>query len=543
MSKKIASSLFNRWLIILLFIFAIFMVFHNSFNYLDPDFGWHYQVGQEIWQNRQVPKIEHHLFPIAGQSWVDHEWLSNLTVYVLFELGGYFLVSLLFVGLVILAWYLLAKQTIKYWLDNQASSLFFWLILFIGLRACLPHFGIRIQEVTVLFLLILNIWLHRVVRQRYWPIWQIWVIPILFWWWASLHGGFLIGLVALLAWIVFRLIIYYWARYRQIKRQINVLPMKVIGRSILTAVLSIIATCLTPYGLKLYDFLSDYYSNNAYLWIIEEWLPITRAVWSWRMLYMLVFGLVIVLLIFHWRARQNKADRQVINWLINQDWWVLLFSSILFVAAWRSLRHFPLFFIISFPWVAGFFWQSWQDRCFNPAHWSIYLKILIVSVLLLSTISMAIATQWSNRPVEDYCHSYPCAAINYLKQSPYKNWPTMVDYGWGGFWYWYWPDKPIFSDGRLPQYSWRNRSLIEHYGRFFNESDIKNALADYDLSVVAIAQPRPVSYNWLESWLFGWGQKVNDYDSFSETMRRAMLKMPAWQLVYSDATAMIYVQQ
>lgn len=543
MFKKATHSLFNRWLIIFLFIFGVALVFHNSFNYLDPDFGWHYQVGQEIWQNRQVPNIEHHIFPIAGQSWVDHEWLSNLAVYLLFELGGYFLVSLLFVGLVILAWYILAKQTIKYWLDNQASSLFFWAILLIGLRACLPHFGIRIQEITVLFLLILNIWLYQTVRQRYWPTWQILIVPILFWFWASLHGGFLIGLVTLLTWIIFRLVLYYWAKYRQIKKQVNVLPIKLISRAILTFILSVIATCLTPYGLKLYSFLSDYHSNNAYLSIIEEWLPITQAIWSWRMLYMLVFGFVIVLLIFHWRNRQNKADRQVINWLINQDWWVLLFSIILFIAAWLSLRHFPLFFIISFPWLAGFFWQSWQDRSFNPVHWPVHLKVLVVLVLFLSTISLVISTKWSNNPEQDYCQTYPCAAINYLKQSPYKNWPTMTDYGWGGFWYWLWPDKPIFIDGRLPQYSWRDRSLIEHYSRFFNESDIKNALNDYNLAVVVIAQPRPVSYNWLESWLFGWGQKVDDYDSFSETMRRAMLKLPAWRLVYSDATAMIYVQQ
>ena len=544
MAKSSATKrLFGYWLIGLLTIFSFFLLLRNSFSYLDPDFGWHYQVGQEIWQNRQLPHIEHHLFPIAGQTWVDHEWLANLLLFIISASGGYLLLSCLFAGLVLLTWWLLAKTTIKYWLEGQTNSLIFWALLIIGLGACLPNFGIRIQEITVLFLLILNLWLASITRRRSWRIWEMIVLPAFFWLWSCLHGGFLVGLAVIITWIVFRLAIYLLQRrHHQLVSAINLLPIKTIWQSAVVTVASLAATCLTPYGWRLYSFLADYQSNRAYLSLIQEWRPMTEAIWSWRMLYSLFFGVALTLLFFHWRSRQ-AADRQIMQWLWQQDWWTLCLSLIMFAAAWLSLRHFPLFLVISLPWLAGFYYRSWQDRYFQPNQWMVYLKLFISLTLILSIVLIFIDTHWTNHPELDYCSKYPCAAIEYLRQSPYRGWPTMVDYGWGGYFYWQWPDKQIFIDGRLPQYPWRDRTLIEHYSRFFIESEIKTALNDYDLAVVVLAQPPLVKFNWLETWLLRRGQRVEDYDTSQELFRRVMLKLPSWRLIYSDATATIYVRQ
>ena len=539
----ITSKFFNRWLISLLIIFGFLLLLRNSFSYLDPDFGWHYRVGQEIWQSRQLPRIEHHIFPVAGQNWVDHEWLSNSLLFLITDLGGYFLLSLLFAGLIILTWWLLARSTIRHWLDGHGDCLIFWLLLIIGFVACLSNFGIRIQEITVLFLLILNLWLAKVTRQRLWRPWEIIALPVFFWLWACLHGGFLIGLAVIITWTFFRGILYYLHRHqRSAVSPTNLLPLKTIKQSTIVAGLSLVATFLTPYGWRLYSFLADYQSNRAYLKFIQEWQPMTEAIWSWRMLYSLFFGMALVLLYFH-RRNQAKTDRQIIQWLWQQDWWSLLLSLIMFIAAWRSLRHFPLFFVVSLPWLAGFYYHSWQDCHFQPSRWPAYLKWFISAVAILSIVIIPISTHWTNQPTTDYCAKYPCSALDYLRQSPYHNWPTIVDYGWGGYFYWQWPEKSIFIDGRLPQYPWRDRTLIEHYSRFFIESDIKDALNDYDLSVIVLAQPAPVKFNWLETWLLGRGQQTTDYETSQEVFRRAMLKLPNWRLVYSDMVATVYVRQ
>lgn len=537
------KGLFSYWLIGLLVIFSLLLLLRNSFNYLDPDFGWHYQVGQEIWQNRQLPWTEHHLFPIAGQSWVDHEWLANLLLFLVSSGGGYLLVSFLFAAMVVVAWWLLAKSTIRYWLDGQANSLIFWALLIIGLKACLPNFGVRIQEITVLFLLVLNLWLAKIIRRRFWLTWEMIALPAFLCLWSCLHGGFLIGLAVITTWTVFRLAIYLLERYRhRLISPTNLLPAKTIKQSILVAGLSLLATCLTPYGLRLYSFLADYQSNHAYLSLIQEWQPMTEAIWSWRMLYSLFFGLALALLFFHWRSRQAE-DRRLIKWLWQQDWWPLFLSLIMFVAAWRSLRHFPLFVVVSLPWLAGFYYRSWHDRHFQPNQWMACLKWFVSLALVLSIVLIFIDTHWTGHPELAYCSKYPCAAMDYLRQSPYRGWPTMVDYGWGGYFYWQWPDKQIFIDGRLPQYPWRDRTLIEHYSRFFIESEVKTALNDYDLAVVVLAQPPLVKFNWLETWLLHRGQSIEDYDTSQEIIRRAMLKLPNWRLIYSDTAATVYVRQ
>ena len=531
---------FSRWLIILLFFFGLGLVLHNSFGYLDPDFGWHYAVGQEIWQNHAVPHLEHHLFPLAGQSWVDHEWLSNVLIYLTYNWGGYLLINFLFAFLTMFIWCLLAKETIKHWLDNKANSLIFWLLLLIGLAASLPHFGVRVQEITVLFVLVLTIWLAQVVRKREWPTWKIVVLPLFFWLWASLHGGFLIGLAIFTAWFFFRLILY-WLPH-QSNKDINILPKGVIMRSGLTLALSWVATCLTPYGLELYEFLGGYGSNKAYLRMISEWLPISEAIHSWQMVYFIIFGLALALLIFYC-CGHDQHDREVALWLKQQDWWTLILSLILCIAAWCSVRHFPLFVVVSLPWMAGFFYHAWHDNAFRPDDWPAYLKWFVAIILVLTTVLLVVDTHWSTHPEKDYCEVYPCLAISYLQQSPYANWPTIVEYGWGGYFYWRWPEKPIFIDGRLPQYMWRGQSLIEHYGRFFKEKEVKKALDDYGLDVMVIPQPRPVHYNWVETCLLGRGLKEEDYYTLSDIVRRAMLKSPAWRLVHSDTTTMIYVRQ
>ena len=213
------------------------------------------------------------------------------------------------------------------------------------------------------------------------------------------------------------------------------------------------------------------------------------------------------------------------------------------MAAWSSLRHFPLFVIISLPWLAGFYRQSWGDHNFQPQRWPLYLRWFLIIALVLSTAAVIVSTHWTNRPDQAYCYNYPCTALAYLRQSPYSSWPALIDYSWGGYFYWQWTDKQIFIDGRLPQYQWRDRSLIEHYARFYQETDIKAALDDYDLAVVVVAQPQAIRFNWLQIWLLGRGQHVEDYDNSREAMRRAMLKLPNWRLVYSDVTATVYVRQ
>src|SRR3989442_16009024 len=61
---------------------------------------------------------------------------------------------------------------------------------------------VRAQLATYLLFLLTLLVLGRVSAHGVWPLWKL---PLLFFIWANLHGGFLAGLGVLLVWAVARL--------------------------------------------------------------------------------------------------------------------------------------------------------------------------------------------------------------------------------------------------------------------------------------------------------------------------------------------------
>ena len=66
------------WIFFYFFIFCLLL--RNGFSYLDPDFGWHLQVGKEIALSAQGPSQNIYNYTYTG-TWVDHEWLSNYFIF------------------------------------------------------------------------------------------------------------------------------------------------------------------------------------------------------------------------------------------------------------------------------------------------------------------------------------------------------------------------------------------------------------------------------------------------------------------------------
>ena len=79
------------------FYLAIFSyILFNSFNYLDPDLGWHLRVGENILTEKAVPGPDYYNYTLEGQNWIDHEWLSDLITFLIYNNFGYIILSLFF---------------------------------------------------------------------------------------------------------------------------------------------------------------------------------------------------------------------------------------------------------------------------------------------------------------------------------------------------------------------------------------------------------------------------------------------------------------
>ena len=61
---------------------------------LDSDMWWHLRAGEETLTSGIVYKVDSLSYTRAGQSWVNHSWLSQIVMIGLFNLGGYKALSL-----------------------------------------------------------------------------------------------------------------------------------------------------------------------------------------------------------------------------------------------------------------------------------------------------------------------------------------------------------------------------------------------------------------------------------------------------------------
>src|SRR2546430_8859400 len=92
--RRVTSALVLRWLLFT----AIFSL--AAVPPLDPDLWWHLANGRLIIAIGTIPHVDLYSFSAAGQPWVMHEWLADLMMYLLYQLGGLPLLVAIFAGVV-----------------------------------------------------------------------------------------------------------------------------------------------------------------------------------------------------------------------------------------------------------------------------------------------------------------------------------------------------------------------------------------------------------------------------------------------------------
>ncbi|MCK4553702.1 hypothetical protein KAU19_01945 [Candidatus Parcubacteria bacterium] len=572
---------FTKIIWILFYILVFVFLLKNSYNYLDPDLGWHLKVGEQILTEKQVPDINYYNYTLNGQKWVDHEWLSNAIMFWLYDNFGYLSLNLFFAFIVLLILiiqnvfiqkyfltpHLLGGDYLKHTTENNniksknrlKGAGFIAIFQLLGLFAIAPHIGVRVQEITLLNLLLLLIIIYHYQKNKNYKI--LFWLPFLFYFWACLHAGFLIGLFVLFFWIsakLVELIIHKYKSWQFIDFN-SILNLKQIKIFSFFAALSILATCLTPYGLKLYLFLSDY-KNTYYLKHIQEWLPIHYLpIMLWQLLYSAIAATVIILLII-FSFKKNKGEGEATQCLA-RHWVAQIAISLLFLfLAFKSKRHFPLLFIVSFPMIITFF-SSYlylprptdlagqklgrgKPKIFDQ-NWKkplIFIKSYLIIGLLILIYTYSISINFISDPFSCFCHSFPCEATKFLKENKqYHDLNIFNNYGWGGYLLWAWPEKQLFIDGRLPITEFAGHTLFEEYHEFFKEEKVEAKLSQYNIKLVLLKIDKPYKLNWFEKYLLQLNEdKINDKKNY---LKDYLEDSSGWQKVYSDEISKVYVEK
>jgi hypothetical protein len=197
-----AKIKFTKVFTIVFYILIFFLLLKNSLNYLDPDLGWHLKAGEEVAISKNVNSINHYNYVFeSGDTWVNHEWLSDFILFSVYDNYPYLFLNIIFALIIILVLVLAKNFIINNFTKDKHSVYIVLLLSLFGVIASKPHLGIRIQEVSLLFLFIeitiLHLFEKRSVenKKNNWTI-LFCLIPLLFLW-ANMHAGFLLGIFVL----------------------------------------------------------------------------------------------------------------------------------------------------------------------------------------------------------------------------------------------------------------------------------------------------------------------------------------------------------
>lgn len=203
----------------------------------DNSFLWHIRAGELQQTSTQVLSTDPFSFTMLGEPWLTQSWLAELFYSwgeSVSELGFVppmmlFLTTVTFIGIGLVAYKFSQNVLVTAFLLVLSTIL---LISFMVPRPVIFSFA--------LFIMVILAWERPQTR---------WVLPLLFWIWASVHGSFVIGLA-------------YIGLSILKDREWRALP---------TAVVSGLVTLLTAHGIGVATMLLSFAEAGETLALLTEW--------------------------------------------------------------------------------------------------------------------------------------------------------------------------------------------------------------------------------------------------------------------------------
>lgn len=487
-------------ILIFLIIFILFLV--KGALALDPDFGWHIKMGELILKSG-IPSKDPFSYTMPSFGFVDHEWFVNIVLYKLYLYIG--IVGLSFIFSIFTVLVLLIVLPRKF---NQ----FFEAPLLISGAILLPFAGIRPQELTWLLLAVL---LNFFLTESGWKKTRFF-LPLFFILWANLHGGFVIGLLVLLIFILVRI----WE-----SRKIN------FG-DIFIFLLSLLATFINPYGIRLWEEVLRSALDSSLRFTIQEWTPILFR-FDLSFLFLATLSFILVL---KYRLKFGLFEKSLF--------------FILFILALSSQRNVPFWLVIALPLtIKSIFFLSEEVKKVKMGETrfsKVYKIFLIITVLIFIFQAFFILKNSNSVSEENY---YPKKAIAYLKQNTFKG-QFFSPYNFGGYLIWKYPEKKVFIDGRMPSWRYVGPSNESSYAyRDYNEilsgkKDYREIFKQYNINTVLWFKPDLQENSNFSKLISSFHIKFLNQIFGSKENKSFLKKLEddGWKKVYQDEIAVIYLK-
>jgi hypothetical protein len=438
-----------RFILVVLLILVFAMAARTP---LDSDMWWHLRAGEQTWQTGRPVTVDTFSYTRYGETWVNHSWLSQVGMYLVFEAWGYLGLGALVALLAVLSMGLVYAQ-----MEGPPLLRAFILVLATAVAAVVwsprPQIASLVLFGVVGYLLYLFKW--RAVNC-------LWILPVIFVLWSNLHGGYVLGLLLVAAMIAGEALDHALGSEDQ-----QVVPWRGIGRMALWGLASWLVVVINPNGLAMWaiplrtvevgalqDYISEWASPDFHQFIQQPFLWLLfatvgaiglsqRRLAGTDLLALAGFGYLALL------ARRN-------------------FGPFAMVAAPVLSRHLP---VLLASWVdrvrpswlqaksrLGFLNKLPQSKPLSPGISRILNALIIGLLALVAVVKVYLVT---NPVLVDYFErqAFPVEAVGWIeKNQPPGN--LFNAYNWGGYLLWNLPEYPVFVDGRTDLY---NDVVLEEY--------------------------------------------------------------------------------
>jgi len=431
----------------------------------DPDFWWHLRTGQLITSTGTIPHADPFSSTFSNKPWTAHEWLSELFLFSLYQIGGFPILIIVF-SLLITATFVLL------YLRSTANVYLSGFILLLGVISTAPIWGVRPQILTFLFSSLYLFLLEQFYKNH--ELKWILPLPILTILWVNLHAGYAMGLVIVAVYYFCQLLEWGWSQVLGSRAEYRLKELIPLG---IILVASLLGVMLNPNGPRMYIYPFETLTSQSMQQFIQEWFSPDFHQKEWQPFALLMI-LMPVIAIFG-RGAKIKLARVAL---------IFIFGYM----ALRSMRNIPLFILSAVPVMIDLADAALQStkRALSsklipgyaspPTMPRILHIILIACAILLSAgrFFMVIDEQAITEK-----EKFPVAAVDWVVENHPPGYMYNT-YGWGGYLIWRLPDYPVFIDGRADLYG---DQFIESYIQTYNaQSGWEENLANHNVNLVLV---------------------------------------------------------
>ena len=471
----------TSFLAVLTTILILLQVFYVGSTEGDPDIWWHMRNAAYLLQHHSLPNRDTYSFTVAGQPWINHEWLAELPYYFAFRALG--LVGLKSLAIGILATMMLCLLYLCY----QESRNFKASVVCCAIATLLAtvSYGPRTILFGYLYLVILLIILQRFRSKGSAP---VWLIPPLFCLWVNTHGSWSLGLIVFFLVAASGMVGNIWGRLESTRW--TTLQLK---KLILTGVASVAALFVNPYGWRLVYYPFDLaFKQKLNIAHVAEWVTLDFHSFRGKMVMALVFWLLLSALV---------RDRR----------WTLGPLLVLLFGLYSGMTYIRFLFLIGLV-LAPVLAQTLDFfPRYRPTEDTPRLNAVVILLLL-----GAMAYIWPRESTlkKSVDEAYPTGALTYIKANPLQG--NMLNfYLWGGYLGWNDPSIKVFVDSRV--------DIFEYAG----------VLQDY-LDILGIRSPDTVIQKYKIRYVL-----FPPNEPYSYILQRD----PHWKVLYQDKVSILFTNQ